>query len=143
MLRRAEHTNFVALRPLRFCVCRNNTTKETMQRQLKIVLFLSGFHPCYNFYFCLKIASTWRQATNIYLNTITKSTTAAVLFSTSSRLALGTTQHPIRWVRWPLPQGVKRHGREAGHLPPTSAEVKKNVELYIHSPIRLHGVVLN
>jgi hypothetical protein len=29
------------------------------------------------------------------------------------------------------------------YWPPASAEVKKNVDLYIHSPIRLHGVVLN
>jgi hypothetical protein len=33
--------------------------------------------------------------------------------------------------------------READHSPPTSAEVKKTVDLYIHSPTRLHGVVLN
>jgi hypothetical protein len=38
---------------------------------------------------------------------------------------------------------VKREGREADHSPPASAEVKKNVNLYSHSPIRLHGVVLN
>jgi hypothetical protein len=29
------------------------------------------------------------------------------------------------------------------HSPPISAEVKKNVDLYIHSPVRLHGIVLN
>jgi hypothetical protein len=39
--------------------------------------------------------------------------------------------------------GVKRLGREADHSPPSSAEVKDCVELYIHSPIRLHGVVLS
>jgi hypothetical protein len=33
-------------------------------------------------------------------------------------------------------------GREADHSPPSSAEVKEWVELYLHSPIRLHGVVL-
>jgi hypothetical protein len=38
---------------------------------------------------------------------------------------------------------VKRPGREADHSPSTSAEVKKNVGLYFHSPIHLHGVVLN
>jgi hypothetical protein len=38
--------------------------------------------------------------------------------------------------------GVKRQGREADHSPSTSAEVKK-MDLYIHSPIRLHGVMLN
>jgi hypothetical protein len=39
--------------------------------------------------------------------------------------------------------GAKRPGREADHSPPASAEVKENVDLYIHSPIRLHDVVLN
>jgi hypothetical protein len=33
-------------------------------------------------------------------------------------------------------------GREADHSPPSSAEVKEWVELYLHSPILLHGVVL-
>jgi hypothetical protein len=36
-------------------------------------------------------------------------------------------------------QEVKRQGCEADHSPAASAEV----DLYIHSPIRLHGVVLN
>jgi hypothetical protein len=39
--------------------------------------------------------------------------------------------------------GVKRPGREADHSPPSRAEVKEWVELHIHSPIRLHGVVLS
>jgi hypothetical protein len=38
--------------------------------------------------------------------------------------------------------GVKRQEREADHSSPTSVEVKKNVDLYIHSPIRLHGILL-
>jgi hypothetical protein len=42
-----------------------------------------------------------------------------------------------------FPQGIKWSGREADHSPPTSAEVKKNVDLYIHSLIRFHGVVFN
>jgi hypothetical protein len=37
--------------------------------------------------------------------------------------------------------GVKRTGREADHSPPSTAEVKECVKLYLHSPIRLHGVV--
>jgi hypothetical protein len=65
------------------------------------------------------------------------------LFSTSSGLALGSTQPPIQGVTRALSLGVKLPEREADHSPPTSAEVKKNVDLYIHSPIRLHGVVLN
>jgi hypothetical protein len=63
-----------------------------------------------------------------------------VLLSTSSIPALGPTQ-PIRWVLEILSPVVKWPGSEADHSPPTSTEVKKNVDLYIHYPIRLHGVV--
>jgi hypothetical protein len=63
------------------------------------------------------------------------------LFSTSSRPALGSTQHSIQWVPGAFSPGVKGQGREAQNSPPTSAEVKKNVDLYFH--IRLHDVVLN
>jgi hypothetical protein len=37
---------------------------------------------------------------------------------------------------------VFHSGREADHSPPSRAEVKEWVELYLYSPIRLHGVVL-
>jgi hypothetical protein len=60
-------------------------------------------------------------------------------FSMSSRPALGPTQPPIQWVPRVLSPGVKQLEREADHSPSTSAEVKK----YVHSPIHLHGVVLN
>jgi hypothetical protein len=43
-------------------------------------------------------------------------------------------QHPIQWVPGTLSLGVKRPGREADHSPPYSAEVKKCVERYFHSP---------
>jgi hypothetical protein len=52
----------------------------------------------------------------------------------SSRTALGSIQPPIQWVPGTLSLGVKRPGREADHSPPSSAEVKKWVELYLHSP---------
>jgi hypothetical protein len=51
-------------------------------------------------------------------------------FSISSRPALGFTQPPIKWV-----PGVKRQGREADHLPPTNAEVKK---MWIYTSIPLY-----
>jgi hypothetical protein len=35
------------------------------------------------------------------------------------------TQPPIQWVPEALSLGVKRPGREAGHSPPFSAEVKE------------------
>jgi len=41
----------------------------------------------------------------------------------------------IQWVQGALSLGVKRPGREAGHWPSSSAEVKEWVELYLHSPI--------
>jgi hypothetical protein len=39
--------------------------------------------------------------------------------------------------------GVKQPGREADHSSPSSTEVKECVNIYLHSPIRLHGVVLS
>jgi hypothetical protein len=63
--------------------------------------------------------------------------------TTASRIALGPTQPPIQWVSGVISLGVKRSGREADHSHPSSAEAKEWVELYVHSPIRLHGVVLN
>jgi hypothetical protein len=47
------------------------------------------------------------------------------LFSKSSRLALRSTQSPIKSVPGALSPGVKRLGCEADHSPPTSVEVKK------------------
>jgi hypothetical protein len=47
------------------------------------------------------------------------------IFSTSSRPALGSTQPPIQWVPGAFSPWLKRPGREADHLPPASAEVKK------------------
>jgi hypothetical protein len=61
----------------------------------------------------------------------------------SSRLVLGNTQPPIQWVPGVLSLMGKRPGSEADQSPPTSAQVKKTVGLYIHSTIRLHGVVHN
>jgi hypothetical protein len=56
------------------------------------------------------------------------------LFTTASRTALGPTQPPIQWEPGAFTLGVKRPGREADHSPPSNAEVKVCVELYLHSP---------
>jgi hypothetical protein len=56
------------------------------------------------------------------------------VFTTGSRTALGPTQSPIQWVPGALSLRVKWPGREADHLPPSSAEFKEWVELYLHSP---------
>jgi hypothetical protein len=56
------------------------------------------------------------------------------LLTTASRTALGPTQPPIQWVPGALSLGVKRPGREADPSPPSNAEVKECVELYLHSP---------
>jgi hypothetical protein len=47
---------------------------------------------------------------------------------------LGPTQLPIQWIPRSLSLGVKQQGHEADHLPPSSANVKECVELYLHSP---------
>jgi hypothetical protein len=65
------------------------------------------------------------------------------LFTTASRTALDPTQLPIQWVPGASSLGVKRPGREADHSPPSSTEVKEWVELYLHPPLRLHGMVLS
>jgi hypothetical protein len=49
-------------------------------------------------------------------------------------MGMGPTQPPIQWVPGTLSLGVKRPGCEAHHSPPSSAEVKEYVELYLHSP---------
>jgi hypothetical protein len=36
--------------------------------------------------------------------------------------------------------GVKRLGQGVDHPPPSSAEVKERVELYLYSPSELHGL---
>jgi hypothetical protein len=66
-------------------------------------------------------------------------------FSLHHRVQTGSEAHP---ASYPVGTGdlslrVKRPGREADHSPLSSAEVKECVELYLHSPIRLHGVVLS
>jgi hypothetical protein len=55
------------------------------------------------------------------------------LLTTTSRTVVGLTQPHIQWVPGSLPLGVKRPGRETNHSPPSSAEVKECVELYLHS----------
>jgi hypothetical protein len=55
--------------------------------------------------------------------------------------ALEPIQPRIQLVPEALSPGVKRPG--GNHSPPSSAEVKECVELYLHSPIHLHGVVLS
>jgi len=57
-----------------------------------------------------------------------------ILFTTVFRTALGPTQPPLQWVPGALCLGVKWLGRETDHSPPSSAEVKGCVELYIYSP---------
>jgi len=50
------------------------------------------------------------------------------------RTSLGHTQPPIQWVPGTLSLGVKRPVCLADHSPPSSADVKECVKLYIHSP---------
>jgi hypothetical protein len=65
-----------------------------------------------------------------------------VIFSIGSRRGLGPTPPPIQWAPGAISLGVEGPEREADHSPPSSAKVR-TVELYLHSPIYLHDVVLN
>jgi hypothetical protein len=66
-----------------------------------------------------------------------------VLLIAASRPALRPTQSPIQWVPGAPYLGVKRPGREADHLTPSSAEVKNEWSYTSTPPIRLYGVVLS
>jgi hypothetical protein len=65
------------------------------------------------------------------------------LFTIAFIPALGPTQPPIQLVPRVLSLGVKLPEREANHPPTSSADVKKWVELYLYSPVRLHAMVLS
>jgi hypothetical protein len=63
--------------------------------------------------------------------------TGAGNFSLHHRVQNGSgtppPQTPIQWVPEALSLGVKWMEREADHSPPSSAEIKEWVELYLHS----------
>jgi hypothetical protein len=66
-------------------------------------------------------------------------------FSLRHRVQDGSGTHPASYPmgnRGSL-RGVKRPGCEADHSPPSSAEVKECVKEYLHSPMRIHSVVLS
>jgi hypothetical protein len=65
-----------------------------------------------------------------------------IFLFTASRPALGPTQLRMQRITVAFSLEIKRQGSEADHSPPSSAEVEECVEIYLHSPIRLHGVVL-
>ena len=54
-------------------------------------------------------------------------------FPHPSRPVLGPTHPPVQWAPG-LSRGLKRPGRGSDHPPPSSAEVKERVELYLYSP---------
>jgi len=56
------------------------------------------------------------------------------LFDIASRPALWPIQPHIQWVLGALSLRVKRTGHEGDHSPPSSAEVKECVELYLPCP---------
>jgi hypothetical protein len=51
-----------------------------------------------------------------------------------SRMALRPTQPLIQWIPGAVSLGVKWLGIEADYSPPSTAEVKECMELYLHSP---------
>jgi hypothetical protein len=54
-------------------------------------------------------------------------------FPHPSKRNLGPNQPPIKWVQGLFP-GMKWPGSGVDHSPPSSAEVKERVELYLYSP---------
>jgi hypothetical protein len=56
-------------------------------------------------------------------------------FPHPSRPALGPTQPPVQWVKGLF----SRPGRGVDHTPPSSAEVKESVQLYLYTLLGLQG----
>lgn len=52
------------------------------------------------------------------------------------------SQHPIQWILRALSTEVRRLGREAHYLPPSSAEIKSECRCTFTPPISPHGMVL-
>jgi hypothetical protein len=124
----------------------------SVEPQVFISLFDHMNHSiCINYFVCLQLF--WSRDTSVGIalgyglddqGSRVRFPAGAGNFSiTASRTALGPTQPPIQWVPEALSLGAKRPRREADHSPPSSAVVKVCVELYLHSPIRLHGLVLS
>lgn len=65
------------------------------------------------------------------------------LFSTTFRLALGTTPLLVQWGMGVSAPGVKWLGSEAEHSPPSSVEVKNGCSYTTTPHMRLHGTLLN
>jgi hypothetical protein len=91
-------------------------------------------HECMSAFFCVVLSCVGSGLATGW---------CPAVFTIAFRRALGPTQSPIQRVPGDLSLGIKRPRREADHSPPSSAEVKEWVEPYLHSPIRLHGVVLS
>jgi hypothetical protein len=72
-----------------------------------------------------------------------RSPTGAEDFSSSPCVQTGSEAHAASYpmgTEGTFPGGKARPGRDADHSPPSSVEVKYEQELYILSPMRLHGV---
>jgi hypothetical protein len=61
-------------------------------------------------------------------------------FSLHHHIQNGSGTHPASY-----PMGTRGSfpGGKADHSPPSIAKLKECIELYLHSPIRLHGMVLS
>jgi hypothetical protein len=129
---------FFAIKPAKkFLNLRNQTVYHQVHKSpsLDSVLSYAYFNPVPTLYTNLP--------KGLFPPGFTTKIMCAFIFCLPSRPALWPTQPPIQWVPGALSLGVKRQGREADHSPPSSAEVKECVDLYLHSPIRLHGLVLS
>jgi hypothetical protein len=109
------------------------TVKNIISKKIIINIILSSMSQ----------DSDWLQAGQSRNQSSSPGRVKNFLFFTSSRPTLGSTQPPIQRVPGALSLAMKQPGHEADHSPPASAEVKENVDLYIHSPICLHGIVFN
>jgi len=91
---------------------------------------------------CAVHMDTWIWSLGQYRDLVMDWTTGSrkriYILTTAFRPALGHTQATILWVQGVLSPRIKRREREA--IWSSGGECE---ELYLHSPIRLHGMVLS
>jgi hypothetical protein len=99
-------------------------------------------------------SDTLSVVSNLFYLRIATGWTASVGFSAQSknlfsnlihRVQTGSGPHPASytWVTGAHSPRVKRPKRDAHHSRPSIIPRKIMIELYVHSHIRLHGIVLN
>jgi hypothetical protein len=104
-----------------------------LQKSKQVLYIAGGIHLTL---LCIALWAGWPRSLNS-----SPSRGKSLLFSVLSRLILGATEPPIKWVLGKsFPRSESTQG-EADKSPPTSAEVNNTWNYVLHYSIRFHGTM--